>query len=140
MITGLGTLKRLTVAFAALAAVLAIGAGAAPARVTNAGNTISIGYHVYEFGSVLFSGAIKSRANRHCEQNRQVDLFRDGVKVGGYRTEKYPEWKVSLPVATTGTYVAKIKKVRLPASLQLKPGKKYRIFCKAAKSQPVVLP
>jgi hypothetical protein len=132
MLTRARTGKRLTAAIAALTLALAIGVTAAPARVTNAGNTVSIGYHVYETGSVIFVGTVDSHANYHCEQNRLVELFRDGAKVGSYRTEKYPEWKVSLATATPGSYVAKIKKVQLPASL--------RIYCKAAKSETVVLP
>jgi hypothetical protein len=134
--------RRLALCLVAVASALAIAATVAPARVTNVGVTVTLGYHVYETGSVRFGGAVDARngANYHCEQNRLVELFRDGTKVGSDETEKFPEWAVSTATATPGTYVAKVKRSSLPASLQAKPGKKNRIFCKAAQSAPVVLP
>lgn len=121
--------------------VLAVFAAVAPARVTNAANTIGIGYAPYQEASGgRFGGEIDSKANYHCEQSRKVELFYNGSKVGSAETEKYPQFTISLVSVPSGTYVAKIKRVKLPASLQTKPGKKHAIYCKAAQSKPVVVP
>ncbi|MGV1047969.1 MAG: hypothetical protein ACOYD4_05530 [Solirubrobacterales bacterium] len=136
-----GFAKRLAVVPVVTVTVLAGAAAVAPARVTNAGNTISLGFAPYgEAPGGRFGGSIDSKANYHCEQNRKVELLHDGTKVGSAETEKYPGFTISLVSIPAGTYVAKVKRQKLPASLQAKPGKNHAIYCKAAQSNPVVLP
>lgn len=131
------TIALVVVATAAMAFL----AAAAPARVTNVANTIGLGYAPYqEVSGGRFGGEIDSKVNYHCEQTRKVELFYNGAKVGSAETQKYPQFTISLASVPSGTYVAKIKKVKLPASLQTKPGKKHAIYCKAAQSKPVIVP
>lgn len=128
-------------ALAALAAaLLVLGAGAALAAVTNVGTTVSLRFDPLEAGGGAFEGRLEARKDVRCSQGRRVDLFRDGAKVGSTKTEKYPDFSISLTSVPPGSYVAKVKKMRLPASLQAKPGAKNAIYCKAASSKPVVVP
>jgi hypothetical protein len=131
--------KRLGISIAVAAAVLAVTAAIAPARVTNVGATVSIGSRLNPTG-VEFRGGVETRGNSYCAQRRIVELFRDGVKVDQGETDRYGVWTGSYKGEATGTYVAKTKKRQLPASMQREPGKANRIICKAAQSKPHKVP
>jgi len=118
---------------------LAVFAAVAPARVTNVGSTLTIGSRVSPTG-VEFRGGVEPRGNPYCAQRRIVELFRDGKKVDQAETDRYGAWAASVEGDGTGTYVAKTKRSRLPASMQRQPGKANRIFCKAAQSKPHRVP
>ena len=122
--------KSVAIPLAVAATVLAVFAAVAPAKVTNAANTVELRYGLYETGGGHFEGTINAPAYHGCEQFRRVDLYRDGTKVGTDKIEKYPGFSISLTSVPAGTYVAKIKKVKLQKG----------VYCKAAQSKPITVP
>jgi len=131
--------KRVAVVFVVAIAVMAVSAALAPARVTNVKSTLTIGSRISPTG-VEFRGGVETRSYSYCAQRRIVELFRDGKKVDQAETDRYGGWTASVDGDGTGTYVAKVKRRQMPASVQSKPGKAHRIICKPGQSKPHKVP
>jgi hypothetical protein len=135
-------MQRLFTALAALSLLAAVVAQpAVSAQKAQVSNTVTAAWGPYEDPLTgAFKGSVTAPANRFCVEGRKVEVFHGGRKVGSAKADRYGSWAIvfSAPIQP-GSYVAKVAKTKLPASLQKTPGKAGAIYCKAASSKPVTV-